>query len=323
MEVETLPRITRLGTGNDALLRCGCAEYVAGITQLGFVTPQYALVWVQSGTGVYRDRHGRRWRVEPGSAFQRWPHQPHDLLCAGHQRWWYLAVPAAAWEALTQVSLPTQRVPVLTVGRDRRLPGRITALAHRLQRAPEQGLGDCLAEMLALIVELHRRARAVAATAHAAAIDAACQAIGQDPARRWSGHALAAQVGLSYHVFRKAFAQRVGSGMQQYCMRQRLERAQDLLMRTDDAIHDVAAAVGYADPLQFSTVFRRHYGINPRRWRALGRDGARGMPALAASPRSDLADDPVGIPASRGEVVRGVSDPSTSSSSASRSSRTR
>src|SRR4051812_40790574 len=101
---------TRLGQPGSisALLRCGCIEWPAGIDQRRFVTPQYALCWVVAGSGTYRDSAGRDWAFAPGSALQRFPDSPHDVVCPGHARWWYIAVPAPAWEALSQVGLPDQ-----------------------------------------------------------------------------------------------------------------------------------------------------------------------------------------------------------------------
>ncbi|RMD81434.1 MAG: AraC family transcriptional regulator [Lentisphaerae bacterium] len=43
--------------------------------------------------------------------------------------------------------------------------------------------------------------------------------------------------------------------------------AQTLLASEQLSIADVAAHVGYRDPLYFSQVFRKHFGVSPSRWR--------------------------------------------------------
>ena len=259
---------TRLGAGTGALLRCGCVEWPAGAHQLGFATPQYALVWTASGAGVYRDASGKRWPLEPGDAFQRFPNAPHDVITAGASRWWYVAVPSTILAALQQMGIGTLASPVMPVGQDPRLPARFLALVRRLRACPEGDLPSCLASMLELIVELHRRAGAAkAADPHRGAIEAACRRIDESPSQRLAPQTLARAAGMGYHAFRKAFATRMGCGVAAWSLRRRLTCAQELLAERGLSVAEVARRVGYDDPLQFSAIFRRHYGVSPRRWR--------------------------------------------------------
>jgi len=46
-----------------------------------------------------------------------------------------------------------------------------------------------------------------------------------------------------------------------------MKMACELLRRNDLKIEEVAQSVGYTDSLQFSKVFRKHYGKPPTVWR--------------------------------------------------------
>ena len=61
----------------------------------------------------------------------------------------------------------------------------------------------------------------------------------------------------------------------QYILSLRMANAQSLLESTRCNITEVAAAVGYDDPLYFSRLFRRHTGFSPTEYRKRvnGRNG--------------------------------------------------
>lgn len=70
--------------------------------------------------------------------------------------------------------------------------------------------------------------------------------------------------GISDTYFRKIFAARFGTSPQSYIVGKRISQAQSIINSGDfDTISEVAAAVGYSDPLYFSRAFKKKYGISP------------------------------------------------------------
>jgi AraC family transcriptional regulator of arabinose operon len=65
------------------------------------------------------------------------------------------------------------------------------------------------------------------------------------------------------HVFRGV----TGESPMQYVERLRLEQAEQLLLRTDLTIKEIAIRSGFVDAAYFSTRFRRRYGRAPSVWR--------------------------------------------------------
>lgn len=78
---------------------------------------------------------------------------------------------------------------------------------------------------------------------------------------------LVQRTGLSRTTFHRLFHRLTGSGPSAYLKHRRLQVAQLLLLTTNDAIHDIAHAVGYADAFHFTRQFTATIGCSPRIFR--------------------------------------------------------
>lgn len=85
---------------------------------------------------------------------------------------------------------------------------------------------------------------------------------------------LAALAGFSPSHFSTRFRAATGCSVLEYVKRLRMERARELLISGDSPIADVAATVGYADPLYFSRQFREVHELSPRQFRTQSTDKA-------------------------------------------------
>ena len=73
---------------------------------------------------------------------------------------------------------------------------------------------------------------------------------------------------LSPFHFSRCFKRAVGVGPQRYVLRRRVERARDMIRRTDEPLAAIAQLLGFADQSHFTNVFRRETGATPARFRA-------------------------------------------------------
>lgn len=82
---------------------------------------------------------------------------------------------------------------------------------------------------------------------------------------------MASAAGLSRMHFAAQF--RVATGMRphEYLLRQRIERAQKMLVETRDSLVEIALGVGFQTQAHFTTVFRRFVGDTPYQWRCANR----------------------------------------------------
>ena len=78
---------------------------------------------------------------------------------------------------------------------------------------------------------------------------------------------LAAMVQLSTSHFFRAFRETFGQTPLAYIMKQRVLRAQELMLRSPRPIAEIALDCGMCDQPHFTRVFRRIIGLSPRDWR--------------------------------------------------------
>lgn len=95
---------------------------------------------------------------------------------------------------------------------------------------------------------------------------AAIAALHAEPARRWTLHTLAGQVGMSRSTFALKFRQTLGETPMDYLTRWRMLLAAERLETTTEPVGAIAFATGYASESAFSTAFRRVMGCSPRRY---------------------------------------------------------
>ena len=78
---------------------------------------------------------------------------------------------------------------------------------------------------------------------------------------------LAHRVSTNQTRLGRAFQTHLGMSIFEYLREQRLVRAQELLATTDRQIQQIADAVGFKRPGDFTTAFRLRFGITPREYR--------------------------------------------------------
>jgi transcriptional regulator GlxA family with amidase domain len=78
---------------------------------------------------------------------------------------------------------------------------------------------------------------------------------------------LATTAGLSLHHFARAFKRSAGVPPHGYVLRQRLNRARDLLVCTDQPLAEIALAAGFSDQSHFARQFRQSFGVSPGNFR--------------------------------------------------------
>lgn len=78
---------------------------------------------------------------------------------------------------------------------------------------------------------------------------------------------IATVVGMSMYHFSRMFKQSTGFSPHQYVMNCRIEKAKNLLTRTEEAIDQIFQQVGFQSQSHFTNVFRKLIGITPNAYR--------------------------------------------------------
>lgn len=130
-------------------------------------------------------------------------------------------------------------------------------------RRDEKALAQMLQRALSITVLQYRRDRLL--------VPQVRQALAAHPDRAHSAEALAALLNVSARTLHRQLKEE-GASLQQLKDEVRLERAKDLLYRTDKPVKQVAAAVGFRNEKSFARAFRQWVGTTPAAFR--GGDGA-------------------------------------------------
>lgn len=65
----------------------------------------------------------------------------------------------------------------------------------------------------------------------------------------------------------RLFKRTFGINFQDYILQVRMKEAARLMLLDDQSLGDVSRAVGFEDPGYFSNVFKKYYGVSPRKYR--------------------------------------------------------
>lgn len=126
-------------------------------------------------------------------------------------------------------------------------------------------------------LEIQRRLFAASTAIHDAAfsatpcvdplVRAACEALETNIANAVTVDELAATLGTNRNTLNRAFNQAFGVGPITWLRQRRCEVAAQLLRDGADSVLNIALTVGYGDPNNFSTAFRRIYNQGPLEFR--------------------------------------------------------
>ncbi len=95
---------------------------------------------------------------------------------------------------------------------------------------------------------------------------------------------LASLTRLSKSYFSRAFKTTFGRSPQRFIVDRRVERAQQVMLTSDEPLCGVALTCGFSDQAHFSRVFRRIVGASPNQWRRARRVAHRPRPASYLRP---------------------------------------
>lgn len=74
-------------------------------------------------------------------------------------------------------------------------------------------------------------------------------------------------VNISPYYFSKLFKEETGENFIEYVTAIRMEKAKELLMRTDKSMKEICSEVGYSDPNYFSRSFKKNVGVTPTEYK--------------------------------------------------------
>jgi len=101
-------------------------------------------------------------------------------------------------------------------------------------------------------------------------IECLCEAremIAADVSRHYTIEQIAAHVGLSATKLKKGFKEFFKTTLFEYLETERMEKAKELMRSTDKSLEQISSLAGFRYMNNFSTAFKRKFGVSPHEWR--------------------------------------------------------
>lgn len=231
--------------------------------------PDYVLIYVLRGSGVYIDANSHSHPVRAGDAIQLPSNQRHGVVQNPDGQWVeaFILFDQYYEQALVRLKMLDLSQTILHPGIDLPTLDLIDQIIQNLSVCIDDQLPIYFARATEVVCNLYTRdRRRPHLSPNADLIDQACRLIGQSPFKRPELEELLNRHGISYERFRKIFRQITGHSPHDYWIRRRIDHAKIMLTQQRLSVKQVAYQLGYPDPFSFSRQFKQVVGISPSRF---------------------------------------------------------
>ncbi len=227
--------------------------------------PEYVIVLVLRGWGLYIDSSGTEYPLHPGSCFQRFAGVPHTTRIEPDSGWveCFLQLGETMAALLENCAVAERERPVLTTAITPGVLERIRALRDSFLNAADAELIHQLPEILELAQLLLSGESPKSGDERKKLLEQACAYLGGNFRRNDDLRGFCRRHGCGYENFRKIFKEELGISPHRYRIRRRLDAACALLNDPTLSIASIAERLGYSSPYEFSAQFKRHMGCAP------------------------------------------------------------
>lgn len=234
--------------------------------------PYWTVELTVSGTMLRRSGSMKRFRPQPNGVLVVSPPELHYGLrgeSEGLEIWVILEprdalLPFLEW-ARAAAEMPVLPLPEGSAGR--RVTERLRSVHTTMAKGDSAHTFLATSILEQVLVEAVLQVREEEATDLDPRIARVIERLTAAPSARVGVAELAAEANLSESRFAHLFREQTGETPIAYVERLRLEQAQQLLLRSDLQIQEIAREVGFEEPTYFSTRFRKRFGKSPRHWR--------------------------------------------------------
>jgi AraC family transcriptional regulator len=239
------------------------------VDEENFKFGKYALVYVIRGTGEYVDPSGNSHPLCPGSVFQRHPNVQHSTYLNPESGWreCFLDFGAGLYEALTAYRIIKPDKFVYNPQPDKAVEREIFNLMVRLENSVDSELPYIVSDTISFLSRLTKRCESVALDAMDVFIDESCAYFTRNPEKRFDLEKYCSKRGVGYENFRKRFRLKTGVSPGRYIINRRVDAACEMLRMSKTQIGQIALALGYDSPFEFSAQFKKVTGVSPKHYR--------------------------------------------------------
>ncbi len=256
-----------------SLVHCG-VEQCAPLHIYQLPRDEFIVHFVLSGKGAYL-ADGKSWALRAGQAFLIYPHTDITYISDAQNPWKY------AWIGFSGIKAEntlyhcgfSKRNLVCEVSNAEQFQDIIfEMLEHKEPNfSDELYRNGKLMELFSYLAEENRRKNNEVSVSYNDNLNTyvrhAIEYIRKFYHKSISISGLADTIGISQMYLNKCFQKELGVSVQRFIIDFRLNRAANLLVSTSDSVAEIAALVGYNDPLAFSRSFKKKFNESPTVYR--------------------------------------------------------
>ncbi|VGO18652.1 helix-turn-helix domain-containing protein [Pontiella sulfatireligans] len=260
------------GTGDSA-------EYIAAglLDKTGWKSkyinvrsPFYTLSYITRGKGLYIDSAKKEYKITDGTIFHRFFGRTHTTLIDKSHPWHECCIvfsPSLA-KCMEKTGMFDPQRPTEHIGLSQIWVDRFAEICRAVRDSREDQLNLVLVKMMELQQNLMLLARGGFKSTDEKMIDDALIIIDSLLHTHIDFQQVCKENGWGYEKFRKTFKAITGMSPGKYYIRQRINKAQHLLVtHREKNIEGIAIELGYTDVYQFSAQFRKYTGTSPKKFR--------------------------------------------------------
>jgi len=217
-------------------------------------------------------RYGRRtFPVKAPCVFVSWPGAYLEFGPEPEGATWeqlFMVYDASLASMFDAWDIHPAKQPVWPIASPERVRKLVNELIGYMENVEARGMVDRIDRICERLLLESRLDRPVPSqTPYGAYVDNVRRYVARDLTRRYDPKVLAKEYGMSEVSFRRNWKQRFGAPFTQDLTNMRMQEACRLLVETNKDVKEVAAAIGFDDPLYFSRRFTKVIGMSATEYR--------------------------------------------------------
>jgi len=235
----------------------------------GRILPEYQLLYIIEGDGIFHSRNVPEAPLHEGDFFLLFPGEWHSYHPTGPRGWkkYWIGFKGENMDDRVRANFLSPTKPIYHVGYSAEIIALYRAALNAAQEEAaysQQMMAGIVNHLIGMMYSLERNIELKSRNqAHVDLINRARLRIRESLEVSLTIQQVAEELGVSYSNFRKLFKEHTGLSPAIYQQDLKLQRAKELLTTTDMSVKEIAYRLNFESPDYFSAKFKAKTGRKP------------------------------------------------------------